>query len=41
MKTDAETMMQEGCRLAGQTWVCAKKNLGWTNDDVTVFFAIR
>jgi 3-oxoacyl-[acyl-carrier-protein] synthase-3 len=38
MKTDAETMMQEGCRLAGQTWACAKKNLGWANDDVDSVF---
>ena len=38
MKTDAETMMQEGCRLAGQTWACAKKNLGWANDDVNRVF---
>ena len=38
MKTDAETMMQEGCRLAGQTWACVKKNLGWTNDDVNRVF---
>jgi len=38
MKTDAETMMQEGCRLAGQTWACAKKILGWTNDDVNRVF---
>ena len=38
MKTDAETMMKEGCRLAGQTWTFAKKNLGWTNDDVDRVF---
>ena len=38
MKTDAETMMQEGCRLAGQTWACAKKILGWANDDVNRVF---
>ena len=38
MKTDAETMMQEGCRLAGQTWACAKKILGWSNDDVDSVF---
>jgi len=38
MKKDAETMMQEGCRLAGQTWACAKKNLGWANDDVDSVF---
>ena len=38
MKTDAETMMREGCRLAGQTWACAKKILGWANDDVNRVF---
>ena len=38
MKTDAETMMREGCRLAGQTWTFAKKTLGWTNDDVNRVF---
>ena len=38
MKTDAETMMQEGCRLAGQTWACVKKILGWANDDVNRVF---
>ena len=38
MKTDAETMMREGCLLAGKTWDCAKKILGWTNDDVNRVF---
>ena len=38
MKTDAETMMQEGCRLAGQTWAFTKKILGWANDDVNRVF---
>jgi len=38
MTTDAETMMQEGCRLAGQTWTCAKKILGWVNNDVNRVF---
>ena len=38
MKTDAETMMQEGCRLAGQTWALTKKILGWANDDVNRVF---
>ena len=38
MKTDAETMMLEGCRLAGKTWDCAKKILGWANDDVSRVF---
>ena len=38
MKTDAETMMREGCRLAGQTWALTKKTLGWKNDDVNRVF---
>jgi 3-oxoacyl-[acyl-carrier-protein] synthase-3 len=38
MKTDAETMMREGCRLAGQTWDCAKEILGWGNNDVNRVF---
>lgn len=38
MKTDAETMMREGCRLAGQTWDHTKKILEWVNDDVNHVF---
>jgi acyl-CoA:acyl-CoA alkyltransferase len=38
MKTDAETMMREGCRLAGQTWDHTKKILGWVNNDVSHVF---
>ena len=38
MKTDAETMMREGCRLAGQTWDYAKEILGWGNNDVNRVF---
>ena len=38
MKTDAETMMREGCLLAGKTWAFAKKNLEWSNDDVNRVF---
>jgi len=38
MQTDAETMMREGCRLAGQTWSYTKKALNWTNQDVSRVF---
>jgi acyl-CoA:acyl-CoA alkyltransferase len=38
MQTDAETMMREGCHLAGQTWSYTKKTLGWTNEDVNRVF---
>ena len=38
MKTDAETMMREGCRLAGQTWTFTKKILGWDDNDVNRVF---
>ena len=34
MTTDAETMMHEGCILAGKTWNSAKNILGWTNNDI-------
>jgi len=38
MSTDAETMMHEGCKLAGQTWDAAKDNFGWSNNDVSRTF---
>ena len=38
MKTDAETMMREGCGLAGQTWDHTKNILEWVNDDVNHVF---
>lgn len=38
MNTDAETMMREGCKLAGETWSAAKNILGWNNDDVSRVF---
>ena len=38
MNTDAETMMHEGCKLAGQTWDATKKKFGWTNNDVSRTF---
>ena len=34
MNTDAETMMHEGCKLAGETWEVTKKVLGWNGDDI-------
>ena len=38
MNTNAEMMMHEGCKLAGQTWDDTKNKLGWTNDDVSRTF---
>ena len=38
MKTDAEKMMHEGCKLAGATWGMTKSVLGWTDTDVNRFF---
>ena len=38
MKTDAEKMMHEGCKLAGATWAMTKSVLGWANTDVNRFF---
>ncbi len=38
METDAETLMQEGCRLAGDTWTAFKSNLDWSNEDVDRVF---
>jgi acyl-CoA:acyl-CoA alkyltransferase len=32
MQTDSETLMKEGCKLAGATWGKAKQELGWTNE---------
>jgi 3-oxoacyl-[acyl-carrier-protein] synthase-3 len=34
MNTDAESMMHEGCTLAGETWEVTKKVLGWNGDDI-------
>ncbi len=34
METDAETLMQEGIRLGGETWELFKKEMGWSNDQV-------
>ncbi|CAI2718439.1 3-oxoacyl-ACP synthase III [Nitrospina watsonii] len=38
METDSETLMQEGCELARQTWDVMKHNLNWGNDDVDRVF---
>lgn len=38
MQTDSETLMQEGCELARETWEVFKSNLGWTNDSVDRIF---
>lgn len=34
METDSETLMLEGCRLAGKTWLKTREVLGWNNEDV-------
>ena len=38
METDAETLMQEGCALAKETWEIAKSNLGWNDQSVDRVF---
>ncbi len=38
METDSETLMQEGCRLAGKTWVRTREELGWNNEEVSRVF---
>lgn len=38
METDAETLMKEGCRLAGETWKAFKANLRWENENVDRVF---
>ena len=38
MKTDAEKMMHEGCKLARATWAMTKSVLGWANNDVNHYF---
>ncbi len=38
MQTDSENLMQEGCRLAGETWDVFKDTLGWRNDSVDRLF---
>ncbi|MBC8283819.1 MAG: 3-oxoacyl-ACP synthase III [Nitrospinae bacterium] len=34
METDSEKLMQEGCRLAGRTWIRTRETLGWKNEEV-------
>jgi acyl-CoA:acyl-CoA alkyltransferase len=38
METDSETLMREGCRLAGNTWVRTREELGWSNAEVDRVF---
>lgn len=38
METDSETLMKEGCKLAGETWSATKAELGWKNADVDRVF---
>jgi len=38
METDAETLMQEGCTLAQETWEIAKTNLSWDAQSVDRVF---
>ena len=34
MHTNAETLLNNGCALAVETWAEFKETLGWSNDDV-------
>ena len=38
METDAETLMREGCRLAGETWKAFRDILNWNNEDIERVF---
>ncbi len=38
METDAETLMREGCRLAGKTWARTREVLGWSNEMISRVF---
>jgi len=38
METDSETLMREGCRLAGKTWVRTREILGWKEEDIERVF---
>lgn len=38
MDSDSETLMREGCRLAGETWRRFRSVLKWENDDVDRVF---
>ncbi len=34
METDAETLMQEGIRLGGETWEVFKREMGWSHEEI-------
>ena len=36
METDSETLMQEGCRLAGKTWKRTREELDWKNENIAI-----
>ena len=38
METDSEKLMQEGCLLAGRTWLRTRQTLGWENSEVSRVF---
>lgn len=38
MQTDSETLMQEGVKLATRVWAETKRELGWSNADVSRVF---
>jgi len=38
MSTDSETLLQEGCKLARQTWARTQEMLGWTNEMIARVF---
>ncbi len=38
METDSETLMLEGCRLAGKTWARTREELGWSNEEISRVF---
>lgn len=38
METDSETLMLEGCRLAGKTWARTRDELGWSNEEISRVF---
>ena len=39
MNTESEKLLNEGCLLAGKTWLDTKNQLGWINSDVERFFS--
>ncbi|MBU0717869.1 MAG: 3-oxoacyl-ACP synthase III [Planctomycetes bacterium] len=34
MSTDAETLLVDGCKLAGETWATFKETMGWSNGEI-------